>query len=1019
MEKMEIMKDGLDHNKWSRQIKAYGLEITKKISKLKILIIGMRGYGLEISKNIILSNPKQVSIFDNNISKINDLTSNFLITEEDVNNKKRRDEACLKGLCELNPSTKVIIENDYQSKINEFDIVIITEILPSEKINFINSICHENKKGFIYTLCLGLFGVVFLDFGERHFIIDKYGKENKKFYIKNITKEKNGKIIVDYSNTNERLKNKGYILLRDIEGMKELNNINPLQYYINKNEDEILIGDTSNYCDYINGGIIEEYQMPIEKNYKTFKNNFYEPNDHMVKIDHTPEKSGRKILLHILFISLQKYYDENNRLPDLNNEEEASLLLNKTEKIYDELKSQKNNKFFKNAPSFKKETIKGLIKFSKAQIPSMCSFLGGCVAQEALKYSGLYTPLEQWLWVDIYEETVINIQNANRKLKNCRYDDLIAIFGQEIVEKLHNSDIFLIGAGAVGCEYLKILSLMGVAINGNHKVYVADNDSIETSNLNRQFLFRKEHVGKSKSLIACKSIKSINPDFNCESFQLEVSPNTENIFNEHFWKTKDFILIAVDNVKARKYINNQCTMYGKKLIECGTLGVNASSQLIIPFITDEYNGFESIDKKLYELCTIKNFPYLIEHCIEWSRDKFTEYFFNNINYLKDFIENPQEFYQQKENDELYEILLSIKDYIKIFNSKSFDQCLYQGKKIFIQNYNWRIKEILKYNPPDDKCLDGSKFWKGNNRLPHIIDFNVDDDNMLNYVYYYSILLAECLHIPINNDLIYINNYLKQIKIKDTNETNEKEKFQKKKEIKEELLNIYNDSNLKEEKEKINVIEFEKDHDENHQIDFIYLSSIIRAKNFNIELCTRDKVKFIAGNIVPSIPTTTASIVGYISSQIISLLQTDDLQYLRQININLATPFFFICPPAEVTYTEDYYNETTKIFSKAIPPKFSCWDHLEINEKMNINQFIDYIKQKYKADIIAINTLNEIPLIDDNYELSIEDAYCKAIGVNNLNSEHIFFKVLADIINSEDHANMPKFKYTIKPQLNIL
>ena len=41
----------------------------------------------------------------------------------------------------------------------------------------------------------------------------------------------------------------------------------------------------------------------------------------------------------------------------------------------------------------------------------------------------------------------------------------------------------------------------------------------------------------------------------------------------------------MDNVKASKYINNQCTIYGKKLIECGTLGVNASSQLVIPFIS--------------------------------------------------------------------------------------------------------------------------------------------------------------------------------------------------------------------------------------------------------------------------------------------------------------------------------------------------------------------------------------------------------------------------------------------------
>jgi molybdopterin/thiamine biosynthesis adenylyltransferase len=43
--------DTIDHDKWSRQIRTYGIEITTILSKLKILIIGLRGYGVEIAKN--------------------------------------------------------------------------------------------------------------------------------------------------------------------------------------------------------------------------------------------------------------------------------------------------------------------------------------------------------------------------------------------------------------------------------------------------------------------------------------------------------------------------------------------------------------------------------------------------------------------------------------------------------------------------------------------------------------------------------------------------------------------------------------------------------------------------------------------------------------------------------------------------------------------------------------------------------------------------------------------------------
>ncbi len=56
----------------------------KKIMKLNIFIYGMRGLGVEITKNIVLAGPNKVIIYDPNISKINDLTSNFYLSEEDV-----------------------------------------------------------------------------------------------------------------------------------------------------------------------------------------------------------------------------------------------------------------------------------------------------------------------------------------------------------------------------------------------------------------------------------------------------------------------------------------------------------------------------------------------------------------------------------------------------------------------------------------------------------------------------------------------------------------------------------------------------------------------------------------------------------------------------------------------------------------------------------------------------------------------------------------------------------------------
>ena len=57
-------KEKIDTNLYSRQILTFGLETMYKLIKMKILIIGMRGLGVETAKNIILIGPNEVQIFD-------------------------------------------------------------------------------------------------------------------------------------------------------------------------------------------------------------------------------------------------------------------------------------------------------------------------------------------------------------------------------------------------------------------------------------------------------------------------------------------------------------------------------------------------------------------------------------------------------------------------------------------------------------------------------------------------------------------------------------------------------------------------------------------------------------------------------------------------------------------------------------------------------------------------------------------------------------------------------------------
>ena len=116
------------------------------------------------------------------------------------------------------------------------------------------------------------------------------------------------------------------------------------------------------------------------------------------------------------------------------------------------------------------------------QFSPVASIIGGWGAQEALKaVSGKYTPIQQFYYYDCFE--LLRDYPTDAQLTGSRYDGQIAIFGQAIQQQIMNQSLFLVGAGALGCELIKFLALSGsCAVN---PLDVTDLDSIENSNLSR------------------------------------------------------------------------------------------------------------------------------------------------------------------------------------------------------------------------------------------------------------------------------------------------------------------------------------------------------------------------------------------------------------------------------------------------------------------------------------------------------------------------------------------------------
>jgi len=201
-----------------------------------------------------------------------------------------------------------------------------------------------------------------------------------------------------------------------------------------------------------------------------------------------------------------------------------------------------------------------------------------------------------------------------------RYEAYRAVYGKEGFEKLQAAKILIVGAGGIGCEILKNMVLMGF-----RSIDIVDLDTIDVSNLNRQFLFRPEHIGKSKALVACEAAKRFNPE-------CTVTPHHGNIkddmFNLNYVKGFACVLNALDNVDARRHVNRLCLSAGVPLIDSGSTGYKGQVRPIFKGVTECYECREKPTQKVYPICTIRSTPDKPVHCIVWAKEAFKLVFGN-------------------------------------------------------------------------------------------------------------------------------------------------------------------------------------------------------------------------------------------------------------------------------------------------------------------------------------------------------------------------------------------------------
>ncbi|KAK3310692.1 uncharacterized protein B0T15DRAFT_519120 [Chaetomium strumarium] len=192
--------------------------------------------------------------------------------------------------------------------------------------------------------------------------------------------------------------------------------------------------------------------------------------------------------------------------------------------------------------------------------------------------------------------------------------------GSMVAQAMESMKILVIGAGGLGCEILKNL-----ALSGFKDIHVIDMDTIDISNLNRQFLFRQSDVGKSKAEVAARFVEK-------RVKGVKITPHNCTIqdFDEDFYMQFQIVVCGLDSIEARRWINatlvnmaaseaeNEDSM--KPLIDGGTEGFKGQARVVCPTLTSciECQLDMHAPRAAVPLCTLASIPRQPEHCIEWA-----------------------------------------------------------------------------------------------------------------------------------------------------------------------------------------------------------------------------------------------------------------------------------------------------------------------------------------------------------------------------------------------------------------
>ncbi|KAI0384804.1 hypothetical protein F5Y04DRAFT_269253 [Hypomontagnella monticulosa] len=383
--------------------------------------------------------------------------------------------------------------------------------------------------------------------------------------------------------------------------------------------------------------------------------------------------------------------------------------------------------------------------------------------------------------------------------------------GPSLNTNVKEARVLMVGAGGIGCELLKNLAMIGFG-----EVHIVDLDTIDLSNLNRQFLFRHEHIGKSKALVAKEAAQVFNPNVKIVAHHANIK---DAQFHVEWFRSFKLVFNALDNLEARRHVNRMCLAADVPLIESGTTGFNGQVQVIKKGVTACYDCTTKEAPKTFPVCTIRSTPSQPIHCIVWGKSYLLNEIFGTSEdqATLDPSVNDDNATEIAELKKEAEALRMIRESV---GTEQFPEMLFD--KVFSKDIN-RLRSM-------------KDMWKSR-EPPTPLDYKVLTDQAAQALASKDEILKDGQRIwTLEENLVVFNDSLDRLS--------------------KRMLKLVSECAEGAPKP---TITFDKDDEDT--LDFVAASANIRSHIFGIETKSRFDIKQMAGNIIPAIATTNAIVAG--------------------------------------------------------------------------------------------------------------------------------------------------------------